>query len=59
MTVFARIKGNGKHQEIIPFTVTNCAFLDSLGIAVINRQFWRQFDLPSKSCRPPAVQLLA
>jgi hypothetical protein len=25
---------------------------------VIHRQFWRQFDLLGKSCRPPAVQLL-
>jgi hypothetical protein len=33
--------------------------LGSLGLAVMNRQFWRQFDLLGKSCRPPAVQLLA
>jgi hypothetical protein len=32
--------------------------LGSLGFAVMHRQFWRQFDLLGKSCRPPAVQLL-
>jgi hypothetical protein len=30
-----------------------------LGFAVMNRQLWRQFDLLGKSCRLPAVQLLA
>jgi hypothetical protein len=34
-------------------------FNGSLGFAVMNRQFWRQFDLLGKSCRSPAVQLLA
>jgi hypothetical protein len=33
--------------------------IGSLGIGVVYRQFWRQFDLLGKSCRPPAVQLLA
>jgi hypothetical protein len=50
------VLNSGKAKSGLFFTDQN---FGSWGFAVMNRQFWRQFDLLSKSCRSPVEQLLA